>query len=176
MKRCLVVATLAVGLMAFGGCDDEDDGGGTGGRGGSGGSTGGRGGTGGTGGTGGSTGGTGGGGDAADVPATDSGDTGGGGDAGDTASAFCAAYTPNSGVLPGVEAMAFCMEYSSACTFGGDMRYTNMGDCVTKYMAAAAGVKSCRAGHLCNAIVGGTPAAKTTHCPHATGLLIAACM
>jgi hypothetical protein len=209
MKRSLVVATLALGLMAFG-CDDSDGGGGTGGtggRGGSGGSTGGRGGSGGstggsggsttggsggsttggsggsTGGSGGSTGGSGGStggsaGDAGDAPAGDggavdktpdsSGDSGGD-SGGDTAAAFCANYTAGSGMLPNIEAMAFCMEYSTVCTFGGDMRYTNLGDCMAKYMAAMTSVKTCRAGHLCNAILGGTPAAKTTHCPHATG-------
>jgi hypothetical protein len=205
MKRCLAVATLALGLIAFG-CDDDGDDGGTGGRGGTGG-TGGRGGTGGatggtggatggtggatggtggatggtggatggtggaTGGTGGATGGTGGSTDAADMASVDTAAEAGG----ETAAGLCAAYVPGSGALAGIEANAFCMEYATACTFGGDMRYTNMGDCMMKYMAAATAVKTCRAGHLCNASQGNA-AAKTTHCPHATGLVLAACM
>ena len=177
MKRCLAVATLALGLIAFGGCDDEDDNTGTGGRGGTGGppavaaapavlavpaapaartggtggtTTGGTGGTttGGTGGT--TTGGTGGGTDAAEVGAEAGAETAAE-TGGETAASLCAAYIAGSGMLAGIEAQAFCTEYATACTFGGAMRYTNMGDCMTKYMAAATAVKTCRAGHLCNA-------------------------
>ena len=46
-----------------------------------------------------------------------------------------------------------------------------MGDCMTRYMAAATAIKTCRAGHLCNAkALGGA------HCDHATGYgAVAAC-
>ena len=199
MKRCLAVATLALGLIAFG-CDDDGDDGGTGGRGGTGGATGGRGGTGGatggtggatggtggatggtggatggtggaTGGTGGATGGTGGSVDAADMAATEGGAETGAEAGGETAAGICAAYTAGSGMLANIAASDFCQEYATTCMFGAAMRYTNMGDCMTRYMAAATAIKTCRAGHLCNAkALGGA------HCDHATGYgAVAAC-
>jgi hypothetical protein len=198
MTKKLAVPMLVLGLALYGGCGSSSSsntggsggstggaGGSTGGSGGStggsGGSTGGSGGStggsgGATGGAGGSTGGsggaTGGAGGATDGGATDgsAGDATAG-DGGPTAD-FCAGYVAGSGMLAGKMASDFCLEYATVCTFGGDMRYMNMGDCVTKYSAAAAAVQTCRAGHLCNAKTGD----KTVHCPHATGLGLPACM
>src|SRR5260370_35936286 len=190
MFKKLAVPFLVLTLgAAFNACSsDSNNNGGTGGKSGTGGAgtggagTGGAGsggaGTGGAGtggaGTGGAgTGGTvmdaGTGGSAADAPADISGDTGGDTGGGN----ICAAYVAGSGMLAGISAMDFCKEYSTVCTFGGAMRYTNMGDCVSKYDAASTSVKTCRAGHLCNAAMAG---GATTHCPHATGLQLPACM
>ena len=170
MFKKLAVPFLVLTLgAAFNACSsDSNNNGGTGGKSGTGGAGTGGAGTGGAG-TGGTVTDAGTGGSAADAPADISGDTGGDG-GGD----ICAAYnmaTANS-MLPGVSATDFCKKYETVCTYGGAMRYTNMGDCVSKYDAAAAGVKSCRAAHLCNAVVAGA----ATHCPHATGLTVPACM
>jgi hypothetical protein len=97
-------------------------------------------------------------------------DTGGG----ETADNICANYnvaTANS-MLSGITALAFCSKYMSVCTFTGAMRYTSLEDCITKYGAAPDSVKSCRAAHLCNAILAG----QVTQCPHATGFIIPACI
>jgi hypothetical protein len=198
MTKKLVVPVLALGLALFGGCgssSSSNTGGSGGATGGSGGSTGGSGGS--TGGSGGSTGGAGGsatggaggstggaGGSATDGGTADgsavdgSAVDGSASDAtagdGGTAAAFCTGYVAGSGMLMNKAAADFCMEYSTVCGFGTDMRYTNMGDCVTKYGGASASIQTCRAGHLCNAAA--SDAAKTTHCPHATGLgAVAAC-
>ena len=151
MKRTLAIATLALGLVAFGCDDDDDNGGGTGGTGGATGGAGGRGGTGGTGGatggtggatggtggatggtggatggTGGATGGTGGttggtGGDAGVDTSPDT--TGDTGDAGgDTASAMWTA--PCSTTPTPATAAEFCMQYMTACGFGAVMGRT----------------------------------------------------
>jgi hypothetical protein len=189
MIKKLVVPVLVVGLALFGGCgsDSKSGTGGTGGStGGAGGSTGGAGGS--TGGAGGSTGGAGGatggaggatggaggatGGSPGDGAAGASGDgaAGASGDGGAdtaTAAAFCDGYTGN-GMLANKMAADFCKEYETVCTFTGDMRYMNMGDCVAKYNAAVAAGQTCRAGHLCNAKTMGVAA----HCPHATGLSV----
>ena len=154
MKRSLAVATIALSLIAFGGCDDEDDGGtggrggsatgGTGGRGGTGGSTGGTGGsttggtggsTGGTGGsttggTGGGTGGTGGstGGTGGGADAADMAQTEGGAEAGGDTSGDTSAvtWTNCSAQNPklGVTAADFCAQYMTACGFGAVMGRT----------------------------------------------------
>jgi hypothetical protein len=183
MIKKLVVPVLVVGLALFGGCgsDSKSGTGGTGGStGGAGGSTGGAGGA--TGGAGGATGGAGGatGGSPGDGAAGASGDgaagasgdgaAGASGDGGAdtaTAAAFCDGYTGN-GMLANKMAADFCKEYETVCTFTGDMRYMNMGDCVAKYNAAVAAGQTCRAGHLCNAKTMGVAA----HCPHATGLSV----
>jgi hypothetical protein len=65
-----------------------------------------------------------------------------------------------------VAAATFCAQYMSTCNFAATARYTNMQDCMTKYDAAALGVKGCRAHHLCNAVT----TSNLTHCEHAAGL------
>ena len=187
MTKKLAVPMLILGLALYGGCGSSSSSntGGTGGTatGGGGGSTGGSGGgtggaaTGGSGGgTGGATGGSGGGTGGAGVDGGSTDGSAADGSASDTAAGetatsadFCAGYVAGSGMLANKAAADFCAEYATVCTFTGDMRYMNMGDCVSKYMAAAASVQTCRAGHLCNAKAGDA-AGKATHCPHATGL------
>jgi hypothetical protein len=183
MFKKLAIPFLSLTLVALGACSSNSSSGGTGGAGTGGAGTGGATGTGGAGtGTGGTgTGGTatGTGGEATDAPVdmsttetgTDTGtDTGAdtmteaGGDT--TAGDICEAYVAGSGMLAGISAADFCMKYSTVCTFGGSMRFANMGACVTSYDAAATSAKTCRAGHLCNAAMAG---GATVHCPHAMG-------
>ncbi|HEY0707120.1 MAG TPA: hypothetical protein VGG33_09990 [Polyangia bacterium] len=105
-----------------------------------------------------------------DRPAETGAEAGGG----DTSSAdICSAYVAGSGSLAGIAAADFCAKYSSVCTFGGTGRYTDMADCMTKYAAVGTAAKTCRAGHLCNAAM---PGGVGTHCPHATGMQVAACV
>jgi hypothetical protein len=83
---------------------------------------------------------------------------------------FCANNYPNAAMKLTIAAGEFCSRYSTVCTFGGAMRYTDMADCIQKYGAAAAD-PGCRAYHLCNAATA-TGAAIATHCGHATGLSV----
>jgi hypothetical protein len=84
----------------------------------------------------------------------------------DGASAAVAWAGCKNGDYPDVAAMEFCMKFGETCTFGAG--YMSLADCMTKYAAANAAAKSCRAGHLCNAVT--MAAQRTVHCGHATGM------
>jgi hypothetical protein len=83
----------------------------------------------------------------------------------DSPPGFCRDHVANSSELPGKPAAAFCDEYQRVCGFGRPGRYADRNDCLALYLAAAAGVQSCRAAYLCYA-ESGSPA---DHCPHAAG-------
>jgi hypothetical protein len=157
MKKTLAIATLALGLFAFG-CDDDEDGGkidaAT---------------------------------DAAKPDATadavtntpdakadtastaDATDGGTNGDAtesdGGAVDWTACGTDPKAGVTPA----EFCVQYMKACTFdstGGTLgmeRYKSLSDCVMAYQALSETKQGCAAYHLCVASV---PAMSATHCPH----------
>jgi hypothetical protein len=163
MTKTLAIATLALGLFAFG-CDDDEDGGTTNKPDAS---------------------------DAStpsspdakadtttntDTPVTadagadtastpDTGTDDGGGTDGLTAD-----WTTCTDPKDNVSAAEFCAKYFSACTFDptggttGMERYKNLEDCVSGYRALSATKQGCVAYHLCVASTGGTNTA--THCPH----------
>lgn len=62
-------------------------------------------------------------------------------------------------------AMAFCQEYDTVCTFGGQDRYADEAACLTAYDTS--GQSACYETHLGFAVDMNDT---TTHCPHATGI------
>ena len=191
MKRTLAISALALSLFAFGGCDDDPEGGGgTGGvRADSGaGGAGGRGGAGG-GGTGGGLGGAGGGGAGGGGAggggaggATDAGGgSGGSGDARDGAAEGGSETGSDGGAAvdwtmctggtkAGVSAADFCAKYMSACGFGAGLTsrmpaetFADLAACTTRYGGYNATQKGCAAYHVC---VAGMTGMAMTHCPH----------
>jgi hypothetical protein len=90
------------------------------------------------------------------------------GEAGGSAD-ICQGYTMMAAITPAPAALDFCTKYGTICMFGaGAMKYTSMGDCMTKYMGAS-DMGGCRAAHLCNANAN-TGAMRTTHCDHSFGV------
>ena len=176
MKKTLAIATLALGLFAFG-CDDDEDGGKPDASTKTDASADATPDTGGTGGTGGkvdtSTADAVDGGSHADTHADVAAEETGGGDAGSDATSdggngpvsWTTCVNPKDDVPPG----AFCLQYMTACGFDatattvGMERYGTLSDCVMKYEALNATQKGCAAYHLCVASQTGMAA---THCPH----------
>jgi hypothetical protein len=190
------------------------DSGDTGGKGGSstGGAVGTNGSTGGSVGTGGSSGDTGGGGGTS-TGGAGGGSTGTGGDATQTdagtgpaadaggPSADNPCFTKmidNSRSLPGLSAKDFCDGYEKYCMYTPDLKlmskcgpgqpvgplYKDRMDCETKYMAASASARACRAGQMCrngkDGVAAGADTAKgmsliINACSHATGYCAGAC-
>jgi hypothetical protein len=75
-----------------------------------------------------------------------------------------------SGAAEGLTPETFCENYLPNCgtAVAG---YTNMGTCITSYMALTTTQQACRSYHLCWGVEGkpsGTPN-PTTHCPHTVG-------
>src|ERR1700733_9950193 len=54
---------------------------------------------------------------------------------GTTTGDICASGYPNATMKLTVAAADFCAKYATVCTFGGSMRYTDLTDCMTKYVA-----------------------------------------
>jgi len=61
------------------------------------------------------------------------------------------------------EAIAFCNDYETICTFGGDDRWADEAACLTAFDTS--GESACYTTHL-----GLAAGDAETHCPHATGI------
>ena len=104
----------------------------------------------------------------------------------------------NNRSLPGLSAKDFCDGYEKYCMYTPDLKlmskcgpgqpvgplYKDRMDCETKYMAASAGARACRAGQMCrngkDGVAAGADTAKgmsliVNACSHATGYCASAC-
>ncbi len=190
MKRSTVSIFALAGALALGGfaCDDDDDNGNTdaavkfdgsagSGVGGAGGAVRLDGGAGSTAGAGGGTvgdGGAGTGGARQDGGGDAPGDGGGGnnnrdgGGDGGTPLAFITCTGPQTMVAATPE--DFCNYFDSVCSDfygGGQNRFSNRAECITRYTAFTAGQKQCTTYHLC--VAGTSDMNAMDHCPHPSG-------
>lgn len=89
------------------------------------------------------------------------GDGGAGGEAGMSGAGGGGGMGGAGGASP--EAVTFCRDYQTICTFGGVDRYADEAACLTAFDTS--GQSACYTTHL-----GLAATNATTHCPHATGI------
>jgi hypothetical protein len=77
----------------------------------------------------------------------------------------CPGYKKGTHTQPDVPAATFCAAYARTCGYGDNQpSFAGLSDCQATYDASSGAARTCRAGHLCEAIASSSTGGRSSNC------------